>query len=356
MKYLPAALIIFGLLVEPAAFALNHTSTITRKIGKVAILSNPQKTLNKAAKNPSVFFEGMYYESKKAKRGMQLNRGNVIQTGKASRARLVFENGDQFTVSPKSAYKIGWKVDKKSKPVADIIMGKVRATVRKGGPRSGMKVRTRSAVMGVRGTDFFVTARNKNGESELSVLRGVVDVKPQASKAKPVPVAAGYSAAIPVVKQEPPKAKAVKGKPKKQITKKATPAPIIAVMRTNKQQVVDIQRNSIITGMEPARIGIALAGGPEDDISPAEKARLKKLEQMAVENTISDIKDTDPSILENFKGDTKSITDVDDMLTATTQNAFKAAPAAAASPGKLSEEELQKLNDDAYDKYFKIGK
>ena len=39
-------------------------------------------------------------------------------------------------------------------------------------------MRTKSMVMGVRGTDFYVDAHNDDGDSTISVIRGKVEITP----------------------------------------------------------------------------------------------------------------------------------------------------------------------------------
>lgn len=170
----------------------DQTATITRAFGKVQILYNPSTTIK--GDKPHVSYNKRYYHVKRARRGDKIENGNLIQTGKASRVRLVYRNGDQVLISPETVYQITWNEDKRTPPKAELVMGKIRAMVRKNGPRAKMQVKTRTAAMGVRGTDFFVDARTKSGESKVTVLRGKVAVKPQSVKAKAIEVPAGFSA------------------------------------------------------------------------------------------------------------------------------------------------------------------
>lgn len=101
----------------------SHVATLTRKFGKVRILSNPQNKVQ--GPPPHALYNGKYYSERKSKRGDTLNNGEVIMVGKGSRARLIFDNGDQITVSPDTAYKIDWDPNNpKSKPEVSLLMGK----------------------------------------------------------------------------------------------------------------------------------------------------------------------------------------------------------------------------------------
>ena len=50
------------------------------------------------------------------------------------------------------------------------------AIVEKKGNRNRLEVRTKSMTMGVRGTDFYVDAHNDEGETTVTLIRGVVEV------------------------------------------------------------------------------------------------------------------------------------------------------------------------------------
>jgi len=315
-----------------------NVATITRAYGAVKILSNPSKEVS--GPPPRALFEGMYYSEKKAATGDRLEQGNIIQTEKSARVRLIYENGDQISIAPDSAYQVRWDINKPdAKPVVDVLMGKFRANVQKDGPRSGMQVKTRSMVMGVRGTDFYVTARGSSGESTISVLRGAVEVKPTLGNAKPVAVASGETAKIaapPIVKKD---LGAAPGQEARQ--EPAKPA-AVTVIKTSKQELIEIQKASVVK----------IDSAAQAELPAAESTRLALLEKTAVTNALADIKATEPEkYAELSKQDLNKI-DTDTIQAETVKTLYKTAP--VDENGKPPAHELNKAGDDVYDKYFKI--
>ena len=341
---------LFFLLPEFVTFAADsQVAVITRKIGKVKLLKYP--SVKRKGPSPHVKLDGLFYSVKKARKGHKLEIGDVIQTGKLARVRLIYDNGDQITVSPETSYKISLGVGKKkNKPVIDLFFGKLRAMVRKGGGRSGLEVRAKTGTMGVRGTDFFVSARGKDGGSEVSVLRGAVAVKPTGENVKPVEIPAGFSAALPKIEKEDNKI----GKGKKKRRKKKKSGGImgfsIKMKKTTKQDLVKIQQVTKVKKQKRKE---------GQKISAAELAlekKLKKLETKAVENTIQDIKEEDPELYEVIKKNPKkNLDDIDKIQTIATRKAFEKAPSAPKSQKPRKDSlNLDALGDDVYEKYFNL--
>jgi hypothetical protein len=187
----------------PRAFA-GDAPVLTLAQGEVMILASPQSTAHEEA--PAGFtrskFQGKYYLAKRALLGDALEYDSYIRTLPGARARLVFPNGDQFNVGPASFFKIekGGSAGK-GKSEGDTLKmdyGMVRAIISKGGPRSNFRVRTPSAVMGVRGTDFVVEGSSGPGHgTSLTLIRGAVALAPVDAKgagAKPQEIKAGETA------------------------------------------------------------------------------------------------------------------------------------------------------------------
>jgi len=280
------AFLILAISFPSSLYAESNVAVITRLFGSAKVLSSPSDSPKKGEQQ--VLYDGQYYAFKKAKRGLKVGNGEVIQTGKGARARLVFENGDQVTVSSLSSYKISW--DEKSgnsKPDVSLLMGSLRSSIKKGGPRSGMKVRTRSMVMGVRGTEFFVRSRSQSGQSEVTVLRGQVLVQPTMVKdPKPVKVSSGYSLNIG------PEAKPNTDKAKRRIK--------VSLKKTTTANLGAIQTATTVKKEE------APAGS-----NSKENEEIAALEKRALESTLSDIKEYDPILHDRLKKVVKNGDDID---------------------------------------------
>ncbi|WP_176736772.1 FecR family protein [Oligoflexus tunisiensis] len=319
-----------------------HTAKITRFFGKAEILSEPAE--KKTGKPPHVLFEGHYYHVEPAKVGAEVKLGSVIQTKEKTMVRLVYPNGDQIMISPSSSYKVTLETkDGHEKPVSELIYGKFRAVISKEGPRKESEVRTRTMVMGIRGTDFHVSAYSEQGGSKVSVLRGAVAVTPQAAKAGEQPqtieVKTGYSAAVPSETEAP-----------------------LKVAATDKFDLKAIQESVSFTKLPPA--------APAD---PQTQKQIAALEEKAVETTKKDIQTGDPELYKRIqaaeaKG--KKIDNVDVLQAVTLEKALVRAPEPtrekiealskagliqkpAAPPRKPTSQELDELESGIYDKYFK---
>jgi hypothetical protein len=158
-----AALLVFCLLSVPASAGEPQAGTLAELQGEVKLLTHPGKTVQGPA--PHVLFEGNYYSVQDAKAGMKVARGNVLRTAIGGKVKVLFENGDQFYVGSGTAYKVNWTEGGQGgkKPEINLMYGKIRGVVEKGGPRSGLRIRTSSATMGVRGTDFFHRRQRAGG-------------------------------------------------------------------------------------------------------------------------------------------------------------------------------------------------
>jgi len=157
-----------------ASFAGTHTATIV-KLENSSVIYVPGE--NKQAGFAHVKYLDAVYHIVPAAKGSKLENGFILTTGPKSKAKVVFKNGDHLFVSENTQYKIDWKRDagpKEDPSVISLIRGAVRGLIQKDGPRTGMKVKTASTVLGIRGTDFFVT--ENHGTLNVSVIRGNVEV------------------------------------------------------------------------------------------------------------------------------------------------------------------------------------
>ena len=108
-----------------------------------------------------------------------------MRTGRKSKARIVYKNGDQFSVGEATSYKIVSRVTQAkegSSTAVNLLYGKLRAVINKDGPRKNMKIKTNTAVMAIRGTDFYVDKKSSLVGAEVKVLRGTVELRPKRRK------------------------------------------------------------------------------------------------------------------------------------------------------------------------------
>ncbi len=321
----------------------DHNARITRFFGKAQILSQPSD--KKVGQGPHVLFEGKYYQVQPAKLGSEIPLGSVIQTSEKTMVRIVYPNGDQIMISPSSSYKVTLETkDGKEKPISELIYGKFRAVISKEGPRKESEVRTRTMVMGIRGTDFHVSAFSEQGGSVVSVLRGAVAVTPQAVKPgeqpQTVEVKTGFSAAIP--------------------SKETVPVKVAA---TDKFDLKVIQETASF-GKNPTN---------ETPADAETQKAIATLEEKAVESTKKDIQSGDPELYKRIQAAEaagRKIDNIEVLQAVTLEKAIVRAPdpapekvealekagilkKPAAPPRKPTGQELDELEGGIYDKYFK---
>lgn len=116
----------------------------------------------------------------KAKIGMKVQPGEKIKAGPDSRAKIVMVDNNELNVSPDSEIVIeqyNYKPDQNDKNVLiNVIYGKMRAKVNQkyDGDTNKFQVKTRSAVAGVRGTDFFTSYQPTTNETRVVTFEGQV--------------------------------------------------------------------------------------------------------------------------------------------------------------------------------------
>lgn len=96
-----------------------------------------------------------------------VEEGAVVKTEPRSFVRLVFLDKSQMNISASSELKIE-RFHKKDAGVIGLIKGQIRSQVSKdylqinGKDRSKLFIKTRNAVMGIRGTDFMISTNGRN--------------------------------------------------------------------------------------------------------------------------------------------------------------------------------------------------
>ena len=128
--------------------------------------------------------------------GSQLQRGDVVETGRQSFITFVLASG--VTSSLPSNTKVALQQASSSVARYDLLQGRIENRVIKkpNAKRNTFEVTVPNGILGVRGTHFLVTHDVQSGVSALSVKQGVVVVKPLKSCSVPLVVQAEQSTLI----------------------------------------------------------------------------------------------------------------------------------------------------------------
>jgi hypothetical protein len=116
-----------------------------------------------------------------ARVGEQVFPGDIILTGKDSRAKIVMVDNNELNVLPESQFEIQhyeFDPDKDKKDVLlNVIYGKVRSKVEQkyDGRSSKFQVKTPSAIAGVRGTDFMTSFDKTSNTTQVVAFQGTVE-------------------------------------------------------------------------------------------------------------------------------------------------------------------------------------
>lgn len=134
---------------------------------------------------------------------------DVIHVGKASRVQITFDDGNKITLSENSQVELTEvlvaKKEKAKRTLLKLLRGKIRSQVKKPASQAAstqgirFRVRTPTAVAGVRGTDFVVIYdENSQGQktaTQVSTFNGLVELSGHERPEK-VMVAANETAAF----------------------------------------------------------------------------------------------------------------------------------------------------------------
>ena len=167
-----AFLLVLGISVQSFAADIKK-AMLTSVSGSVEVFAAAEAD----SKGNLVIFDGKKYVSKKANIGTKVFPGDILRTGNDGKLKAIYDNGDVFVLGPASAFTVPKKNTASQGPTSDVVYGKIRGIVDKNGPLSGIQIRTKSVVAGVRGTDLFVTFDPGTEVSEVHVLRGEVAVQ-----------------------------------------------------------------------------------------------------------------------------------------------------------------------------------
>lgn len=116
--------------------------------------------------------------SKELAKGDWITEGSVIKTQARSFCKLSFIDKSSMNIGPKSEMKIE-KFSKTEAGVINVISGKIRSKVTKDylkmdKGKSKVFIKSKSAVMGVRGTEYMFSANRKNGAATAVLFEGEV--------------------------------------------------------------------------------------------------------------------------------------------------------------------------------------
>ncbi len=331
--------------------ASNSVGTLTAVEGEVILLSRPSKKFSNTTP-PPVMYEGEYFQSQLAQVGMHVEKGNVLRTTLQGRARVIYENGDQFNVAPGTAYRIDWqeKLDAKSNAKSknfetrmELLHGKIRGIIDKAGPRNQLRIRTRAAVIGIRGTDFTINCEGAENKTEVSILRGAVEVR-SVAQTQSAPKGAATATKTPDKAQPKTEVRIIRAGEIGIVTA-STPviAPKVEIRRTTQEELISSQR-------------IAEIETKSSDIATTKA--VSELEQKAKEVTLRDIKTHDPKLFAQIQANPQKATSLNEINAVSVTQAYKTAPKAppfapTTPQGKPQGSELDRGDQDIYKKYFK---
>lgn len=120
----------------------------------------------------------------KVDKGTWLSEGTKVTTSKASFVKFLFADKSQVNLGPNSEMEIA-KFDKQEAGIINLMKGSLRSKVTKNymeeaQAKSKLFVKTKSAAMGVRGTDFMVEFNPISNVTNLDVISGQVALAPLA--------------------------------------------------------------------------------------------------------------------------------------------------------------------------------
>ncbi|MCB0421493.1 MAG: FecR domain-containing protein [Bdellovibrionales bacterium] len=358
-----ATVLLLSFLLTPTqTLAQSFMGTITSFKGDVKILSRGDRSGSKV-----LLYEGQTLSYKNARIGQKVKPHQIILTGPNGQAKVVYPNGDHLSIGPGSSLALPSKSgsDAKDGSQLKLYYGKMRALISKKGPRNNLMIKTKSAVAGVRGTDFYFSQSGATG-TKLTVLRGAValaktkrqdlnltdsEAASTLQKNKAITVEKGFTAALIDPNEIPPTTEIApqpavdlsKGMPdmsemadKKE--KNPSKTSDFVLQAVTKEVLMDVEKVSTI----PSEMMVATANVQLQN-------EIKELQEKSKEAVLNDIKDDDPKLYKTLK-ENKDVSSAD-VNSAVVAKMFKEAPREKVQQ-KISEDELNNM-ESVYDKYFK---
>lgn len=118
-------------------------------------------------------------KQRKVRVGTKVRAQDTIIADKDSRAKIIMKDKNVLNISPESKIVIErYDVGENRNAILNVVYGKVRSTVKQkyDGDKNKFRVKTPTAVAGVRGTDFFVGFKPKGKVSRVITFEGKVTV------------------------------------------------------------------------------------------------------------------------------------------------------------------------------------
>lgn len=216
-----------------------------------------------------------------AKMHMKLFENSSILTKKSSLVRIRLKNKTTITLGPNSKINL-----KEIKPVKsdtiDLISGRIRTKVEeleknKKQDKDKLKIVTRSAALGVRGTEFYTIYNFENKNTSVITLKGAVELKEETVfQKKP--------------KKKMPQAKNIPAKEKKSVT-----------IKEGKYASIHHQKQEIIkpTRISPLQLNV-LKNLEKEEKEDKEDKKEKEKEQETISDLISPEEETSSLIAGGF--------------------------------------------------------
>jgi len=133
------------------------------------------------------FLEIPYKKAAKLKKGAKVRQGTSIVTGKNSFVRLKFKNGSLLSLGSNSKIVV-YNIGKKKTGMVSLIEGTLRSKVEKKLKGQDFFVKTRTAALGVRGTEFQTIYNRDNKITSMLTYDGKVQVVKVDPKVKKEPM------------------------------------------------------------------------------------------------------------------------------------------------------------------------
>ncbi|MBU6153940.1 MAG: FecR domain-containing protein [Bdellovibrionales bacterium] len=119
-------------------------------------------------------------DSARVRTGASVKVGSVIEVRGDSKATLILGKGSVFQIGSGSRMLVGEygiTPDREEMANLDLKFGKTRALILNQGPKRELKIRTRAATMGVRGTEVFVDSpKDSTKPVQFMTIEGIADV------------------------------------------------------------------------------------------------------------------------------------------------------------------------------------
>lgn len=325
--------LIIGITVQASAVEIKEAMVVSYS-GVVEIFSALNVESAPADKS-FVIYDGKKYVSRRVQSGVKVHPGDILRSGNDGKMKIIYSNGDVFILGNATAFIIP-KVLNKGAAVevsSELLYGKLRGMIDKKGPLSGVRIKTQSVTSGVRGTDMYIVYNPISQNTQVHVLRGEVEVQPNASAGAVQPAAVSVKTGQKAVLE--PAVSEAKTDPTKSDASKVTEAPAIKILLSTQ---TDLKQMQVSTTTPAPNL---------TELKPEEKVQIQELQKVSQEMVMADIQAVTPEIYKTLQ--TKKAATVEDISQVMIQDLSKKAPKGSTKP-RLSDFDE---NDDIYKKYFK---